>query len=84
MNAMSMTTPAQLERLGEHLRKLRVTDRRNGATNVRRNGASFMRLNSTPEGGEGLGYFAAFTGVDLVGPAGVLGARYEAPSSTMQ
>ena len=61
-----------------------VTDRRIGATDVRRNGASFWCLNRAPEGVEGRGYFAAFAGAVLVVPTGVLGARYDAPSSTMQ
>jgi hypothetical protein len=61
-----------------------VTDRRNGATDVRRNGANFWLLNRAPEGVEGRGYFAAFAGVDLVLSPSVFGARYEAPSSTMQ
>lgn len=61
-----------------------VTDRRNGARDVRRNGASFWLLNRAPEGVEERGYFAAFAGLDLTLPAAVLGARYEAPSRTMQ
>lgn len=61
-----------------------VTDRRNGARDVRRNGASFWLLNRGSRGVEGWGYFAAFAGVDLTLPAVVLGARYDAPSRTMQ
>lgn len=61
-----------------------VTDRRNGAKDVRRNGASFWLLNRAPEGVEERGYFAALAGVDLTLPAVVLGARYDAPSRTMQ
>jgi len=61
-----------------------VTDRRNGAGDVRRNGASFWLLNRAPEGVEGRDYFAAFAVVGLTLPAMVLGARYEAPSRTMQ
>ena len=61
-----------------------VTDRRNGAGDVRRNGASFWLLNRGSRGVGGWGYFAAFAGADLTLPAVVLGARYEAPSKTMQ
>ncbi len=53
-------------------------------SHVRRNGASFWLLNRAPEGVEERGYFAALAGVDLTLPAVVLGARYDAPSRTMQ
>ena len=74
---------ALLDALGVEVAPL-VTDRRNGATHVRRNGPSFWLLNEPPEGVEGRGYFAAFAGPDLVASPSVLGARYDAPSSTMQ
>ena len=61
-----------------------VTDRRNGARDVRRNGASIWCLNRAPEGVEEGAYFAAFAGAGLAEPGRVLGVRYEAPSSTMQ
>ena len=73
-----------LDLFSQRILGIGVTDRRNGAKDVRRNGASFWLLNRAPEGVEERGYFAAFAGLDLTLPAAVLGARYEAPSRTMQ
>ena len=53
----------------------RVTDRRNGARDVRRNGASFQGLNRGPEGVAGRGYFEAFAGPGRLGLESCLGAR---------
>ena len=73
-----------LDLFSQRILGIGVTDRRNGAKDVRRNGASFWLLNRAPEGVEERGYFAALAGVDLTLPAVVLGARYDAPSRTMQ
>jgi transposase len=55
--------------------ELPVTDRRNGASDVRRNGASAGGLNGRPEGVAGRGYFEAFAGPVRVGLTTCLGAR---------
>ena len=61
-----------------------VTDRRNGATDVRRIGASNMWVNGRPEGGYAGVDFEGFCGASFGATASCLGARYDCPSSTRQ
>lgn len=61
-----------------------VTDRRNGATDVRRIGASNRWVKRTSRGGYAGVDFEGFCGVGLPAAAICLGARYDCPSSTRQ
>lgn len=61
-----------------------VTDRRNGATDVRRIGASNRWVKRASRGGYAGVDFEGFCGADLAAAAICLGARYDCPSSTRQ